>query len=194
MGFQVPFKPVPLRPGFRKVGVENLGVDHDEVTPPAVEAVPGGPETGLIPLQGPGRDGPGGHGGIGFVAHVVIAGNMDHLHVHAVQPRPRLVDRLQVAPGLGVLLHQVAHVHDEVRAQRGRQPEGRVRSGRLLATRLEFQRLAAGIEHVVGIAQNHELEFRGRQQRTVETHFPSPPSVTVVSIVSHAAMRSSIRA
>ena len=124
----------------------------------------------MVPLQGLRRDGTGGHGRIGFVAHVVVAGDVENLRFQMRHLLPRLVDRLLVAPGLGVFLDQVAHVHDEVRAQRRRELERRVRSGGLLAAGFEFQRAAARIEHVVGIRQNHEFEFGGRHHGTIEHH------------------------
>ncbi len=167
---QLRLEPGPLPGGRGQTGVEQLRVEHQEADPRRLPGAPGRSVPLLPPAEALLRGLARGHGRVGPVADVVVAGGEA-----AAFPQPGGADLVQgLAHGAVVvetareLLHHVAQVHDEGRVEAGDGAPGGPGAPALASARLELQGRVAHVDHVVGVGEDDELEVRRRQQAVVE--------------------------
>ena len=168
MGGQVVFEPLSLLCFLGQARIHQLRVEHGEVQVAPVEAVPGRAVTAVVQVEGAGGDRMGGHGGVGFVAHIVVAGHVAHGQGAGAQLLQGLVQGAVEDRGVGVFLDQVAQVDGEVGLEGGGQMQGRVSAGGLQAAGGEFDGPVTGVEHVVGVGDDDEFTAGRGQQGAVE--------------------------
>ena len=168
VGLQVGLQPAPLRLRLGQGAAHDVAVQHHPVHAVGVEAEPGGAEDDLPAGQRllchPG----GGAGGVRLIADVHVAGGHVRAQPEALELRLRAAPGALRLPRLGVLVGHVPQVHHDVRPQRPGQAQGPLGAGRELAHGGPLAALQLGVQEVMGVAQDEQLEARRGQERAVE--------------------------
>ena len=112
----------------------------------------------------------GGHGGIGFVADVVIAGDVVRRNIAGAYLIARFDHRAFEVRRFGVFLDEVAHVDDKVSPNIGYLLQGNAGALGLHAARFKFEGAVAHINHVMRVGDDHAFKSSGGEMGFVEDY------------------------
>ena len=133
-----------------------------------VKAVPGGTVAPMVGFENFGAYGVGGHGWVGFIPDVVVAGYSMGFEPAFFELCQCFVQCTCKVGGVGVFLDQVAQVDREVGIDICGQTQSCSGTLTLVAARGEFEWGVAGVEHVVSVGNDGELELGFGEQGEVE--------------------------
>ena len=112
----------------------------------------------------------GGHGGIGFVADIVIASDIVRIDIAGAYLVARFEHRAFEVGRFGIFLDEVAHVDDKVSPNARDLLQGDASALGLHAARFKFERAVANVNHVMRIGNDRAFKLSGRQVGFVEAY------------------------
>ena len=115
----------------------------------------------------------GGHGGIGFVADIVIASDIVRIDIAGAYLVASFEHRAFEVGRFGIFLDEVAHVDDKIGLNSCDPFQGNASALSLYAARFKFERAVANVNHVMRIGDDRAFKLCGRQVGFVEAYFSS---------------------
>ena len=113
----------------------------------------------------------GGHGGISFVADIVIAGDIVRRNIAGAYLFARFGHRAFEIRRFGIFLDEVAHVDDEVGSNARDLLQSYAGALGLLAARFKFEGVVANVNHVMRIGDDRAFKLSGGEVGFVEAYF-----------------------
>ena len=110
----------------------------------------------------------GGHGGIGFVADIVIASDVVRIDIAGAYLIACFKHRAFEVRRSGVFLDEVTHVDDKIGLDGRNLLQGNAGALGLHATRFKFEGAVANVNHVMRVGDDHAFKLRGGEVGFVE--------------------------
>ena len=115
----------------------------------------------------------GGHGGVSFVADIVIASDIVRIDIAGVYLLARFEHRAFEVRRFGIFLDEVAHVDDKVSPNMGYLLQGCAGALGLHAARFKFEGAVANVNHVMRVGNDHAFKLSRGEVGFVEAYFSS---------------------
>jgi len=168
MALQIGFQPRRLFCCRGQAAVEYLGIEDDKVQPGRVPTLPGGAAALVKVVQIGGCYPIRGHCGVWLVADVVVARHKAGRDTARGQLGQGFLHGLGKTGALRELLHQIAHVDHRQITQPGDRAQGKIGAGGLPASRVKLDRLAGGVQHIMGVGDEDKFVKSWREVGEVE--------------------------